>query len=342
MRLSGYYKDGFNNADAENFQRPSEKVDKCIEIVFSSGEKGIDVKIECSENSRKRRREEEEEKEDENEEKRSKSERNGKNDEIGEKSDDVEDKDKENEDEVRVSKSVVKILSDYRLSLGELGNDRNNEKELDQVESNDSNSHLDSGKSSENVSNSSTVCSCLGENCDDCKLGEEIFGVVNETTPILDDDGLPIVTADDLRNYKKSDKREFMKMVSQADIDRVNDKLFEKEEKIINVKVSRMTQSLRFWLAVKFSSYSNWKYNGKKRIKFGNKEVCALFGINYSSFKNFMSKNKNVNCRNFKYLSPVECNYKKQRFYFRDYASNYEILVREKLFDREKRKKKTK
>lgn len=212
--------------------------------------------------------------------------------------------------------------------------------EYSSTSSSDSNASL--GKTSECVSDSGTVCSCLGENCNNCNEREEISEVVKEPTPILDDDGLPFVTANDLRNYKKYDKRVFMRAVTSAEINRVNDKLFEKGREVIDVKVSRMTQALRFWLAVKFSTYSNWRYNGKKQIKFGNEKVCELFGINYSSFKNFMSKNRNVRYAKLKYLSPVEINPRTQRAYFKTYASNYDDLNHDSLFGKGKGKSKGK
>lgn len=111
LRLSGYYKEGFPDADADSFQRVAKDMDNHMEIVFSSEGKGLDVKIERSEKGRKCQREEE--KKDVTEGKRRKRERDEGSNGIGEKSNKTEDEDKENEGENNVSQGKVNDLSDH-------------------------------------------------------------------------------------------------------------------------------------------------------------------------------------------------------------------------------------
>lgn len=197
----------------------------------------------------------------------------------------------------------------------------------------------------ENVMNDSdpgSTCSCTGENCEKCKLNNEIKDPNEEIIPAMDDDGLEVVTEDELKNYVHTEKRVFLRMITQEEVDRVNDNFFEKDEKIRAIKVSKMCQSLRFWLAVKFSTYSGWRYNGRNQGKFGNEKVCSIFGVNYNSFKSFMGQDNNARINTFGTLSPSERYYKSQRPYLEKYASNYDDLVKQGLFDKNKKEKKKK
>lgn len=153
----------------------------------------------------------------------------------------------------------------------------------------------------------------------------------NEKTfeSMYDSDGLKTVTQKEIDEYVPNHKRIMMKKISKNDINNVNLNFFNNLKIIQRIKVIKMSQSQRFWLALKFASNDNLKV-----LMINRKEVCNIFGIGLTTVKRYLCENggKPFTPEKYDYLSPVEFYYKRQQHYFREYALNYDDLVKQGLF----------
>lgn len=110
-----------------------------------------------------------------------------------------------------------------------------------------------------------------------------------------DDDGVMVVTPEEMANYVATDLRLTMVKIKDEDIDNVNLKFFKNNEKIMSVKVSRMCHAQRFWLAVKFITMDKKEKVG---MMLTMEKICKIFGINVPTVKKHLKEHKSrLNCR---------------------------------------------
>lgn len=144
-----------------------------------------------------------------------------------------------------------------------------------------------------------------------------------DTDREFDDDGCGEVTQADIDAFIFENKRKFYYLVGREEILRVKLDFIRQDRRVLNVKVSRMHQSKRFWLAVKFC-------RNVKKTGFKHDIVCEIFGVQKSMILPFChSKLKDVSYLDYGFLSPYEYDkkYKHAPAYICENASNLKSML---------------
>lgn len=131
--------------------------------------------------------------------------------------------------------------------------------------------------------------------------------------------------------------REMFVKVAKEEILKVKLDFFKLGRADIDIKVSRMCHSKRFWLAVKFCR----QY---KRTGLNQEQICDIFMIGKKSVEKYcLNDNRNISYLDFDGFAPIEYekNYKYNRQFVRDNALDYDGLVARGIIepDGEKRKR---
>lgn len=129
-----------------------------------------------------------------------------------------------------------------------------------------------------------------------------------------------------------SELRQMMWMTNKSTIIKVYNSFLNSDRKVLQTKIQDLNHATRFWTAIKL--FEDIDANIFKKYK--KAQVCKLLGVNRTSLINFQTRNKGKNCADFRYLSPIECEYKKHLSFFARFASNLDYLVEHRCFSKQK------